>query len=285
MATYQKGDIVDGYEFLGGDHTDKTRWHDWGRGARALPDGSVVRDGPKGGLQWLRKAEGGQGGEPLREFEINAAGRATLMDEGITEYERAKRDGYNPTSLKNRIARAVEDGPIPGGNFIADVVRDNPSERARAAELQFTDGALRTTSGANAPEPEVRRASRAYFRQPGESEGVERNKQLIRDRFRTTSVKAAGRAYVPRTAGQSIDSPVTLTEENRANIGEGAFFRAGDGKVYRQQKGAGFKGQSSAAANAPRKAADPFPGIRDGQFVEQGGVRYQRKGSQMVEVR
>lgn len=42
----------------------------------------------------------------------------------------------------------------------------------------------------------------------------------------------------------------------------------------------------SITTNAPRKgAADPFPGIRDGQFVVQGGVRYQRKGNQMVEAR
>lgn len=38
----------------------------------------------------------------------------------------------------------------------------------------------------------------------------------------------------------------------------------------------------SPAANAPRK--DPFPGIRDGQIVEQGGRRYRRQGAQMVPV-
>ena len=30
-----------------------------------------------------------------------------------------------------------------------DVIRDKQSERGRAAELQFVDGALRTTTGAN----------------------------------------------------------------------------------------------------------------------------------------
>lgn len=198
-AKYNVGDIVDGYEFMGGDHRDRANWQDWGEGARRLPDGSIVRNGPRGGLQFLRKATTGQGGEPLREFEVNAAARAALMDEGQREYERAKADGYNPAGFKNSAAMALEAFPL-GGTWLADVIRDNPSERARAAELQFTDGALRTTTGANAPEPEVRRASRAYFRQPGESPGVERNKQLIRDRFRQTAVKAAGRAYVPAAA-------------------------------------------------------------------------------------
>ncbi|PZQ53726.1 MAG: hypothetical protein DI570_23805 [Phenylobacterium zucineum] len=201
-AKYNVGDIVDGYEFMGGDYRDRANWQDWGDGARKLPDGSVVRTGPRGGMQFLRKATTGQGGEPLREFEVNAAARAALMDEGQREYERAKADGYDPTSFRNSTAYALEAVPF-AGSWMADVLRDNAGERARAAELQFTDGALRTTTGANAPEPEVRRASRAYFRQPGESQGVERNKQLIRDRFRQTAVKAAGRAYVPAAPGAS----------------------------------------------------------------------------------
>jgi hypothetical protein len=199
MPAPRKGEIIDGYEFLGGDPNDQRSWQEWGKGVRKLPDGSVVREGPKGGLTVLRKAGADEegGGEPLREFEINAAARATLMDEGLREYERAKADGYDPSSLKNVVARSAE-GVWGVGPMVADVIRDNPSERARAAELQFVDGALRTTSGANAPEPEVIRANRAYFRQPGESAGVEANKALLRDRFRTTSIKAAGRAYEPR---------------------------------------------------------------------------------------
>lgn len=229
MAAPRKGEIVDGYEFLGGDPSDQRSWQQWGPGARSLPDGSVVRDGPRGGLQWLRKAEQGQGGEPLREFEINAAGRATLMDEGQREYQRAVQDGYDPSAPKNVAAAAVE-GVWGVGPFMADVIRDNPSERGRTAELQFVDGALRTTSGANAPEPEVRRASRAYFRQPGESPGVERNKQIVRDRFRNTAVKAAGRAYIPRAEGQA-GKPLPKSAEQayiaRVNSGqikkEGAY--------------------------------------------------------------
>lgn len=198
---YQVGDVVDGYEFIGGDYRDRTNWKDWGQGARKMPDGSIVRDGPKGGLQFLRKAPSGEGGGRLRDFEITAAGRATLMDEGQQEYERARRDGYDPGSWKNGVAMALEGVPVVG-RWGADVIRDNPSERGRVAELQFTEGALRTTTGANAPDAEVRNASRMYFRQPGESQGVEYNKQLARDRFRNTAVRAAGSAYIPRTPTQ-----------------------------------------------------------------------------------
>lgn len=216
MAGPRKGDIIDGYEFLGGDPNDERSWQQWGAGVRKLPDGSVVREGPRGGLTVLRKAGADEegGGEPLREFEINAAARATLMDEGLREYERAKADGYDPTHWKNVVARGIEDAPLlPGGNFLSDVIRDNPSERARAAELQFVDGALRTTSGANAPEPEQIRANRAYFRQPGESAGVEDNKARVRERFRTTSIKAAGKAYVPRDGGQGGGGATTAAKK------------------------------------------------------------------------
>lgn len=227
MAAPRKGEIIDGYEFLGGDPNDQRSWQQWGPGARSLPDGSVVRDGPRGGLQWLRKAEQGQGGEPLREFEINAAARATLMDEGQREYQRARQDGYDPGHWKNQIASGLEGAPLVG-TYAADVIRDNPSERGRIAELQFAEGALRTTTGANAPDKEVRNASRMYFRQAGESQGVERNKQQIRDRFRNTAVKAAGRAFIPSQEGQA-GKPLPKSAEAAyvQGVNSGRFKREG----------------------------------------------------------
>jgi len=209
MAAPRKGEIIDGYEFLGGDPNDQASWQEWGAGARRLPTGAIVRDGPRGGLQELRKAGGDEegGGAPLREFEINAAARATLMDEGQREYLRAREEGYDPGAVRNGIAMGLEGLPLVG-RWGADVLRDNPSERGRVAELQFAEGALRTTTGANAPEPEVRNASRMYFRQPGESAAVEPNKEMARERFRKTAVRAAGRAYSGREGdGASTVSP------------------------------------------------------------------------------
>lgn len=46
---------------------------------------------------------------------------------------------------------------------------------------------------------------------------------------------------------------------------------------------AGAPKAASVAARAPRKAAaDPFPGIREGQIVQQGGKSFRRQGAQMV---
>lgn len=239
-AKYNPGDFVDGYEFVGGDHKDRANWQDWGPGSKKLPDGSIVRYGPRGGMTVLKQAGGGAGGKDLREFEINAASRATLMDQGQRDYEDARREGYDPGKWQNQLARGIEGTGV--GNWLADVIRDNPSEKARAAELQFTDGALRTTTGANAPEPEVIRANRAYFRQPGESESVEPDRARVRERFRRQAIRAAGSAYIDpeKDPGFSADNPIVLTEANRKQIPAGAYFRAGDGKVYRNQAGKGF---------------------------------------------
>jgi hypothetical protein len=239
---YNPGDFVDGYEFTGGDYKDRANWQDWGPGSKKLPDGSVVRYGPRGGMTVLKQAGQAGGAGDLREFEINAAGRATLMDQGQTDYEAAVREGYNPGDPRNVIARSIEGTGV--GNFFADVIRDNPAEKARAAELQFVDGALRTTTGANAPEPEVVRANRAYFRQPGESAAVEPDRALVRQRFRQQAIRAAGAAYLnPESVpGYSKKNPIVLTPENHQSIPQGAYFRGPDGKVYRQQPGAGPAG-------------------------------------------
>lgn len=50
-----------------------------------------------------------------------------------------------------------------------------------------------------------------------------------------------------------------------------------------KQKGA--SGKPAAPAGRPAQPRDPYPGIKEGQFVVQGGVRYQRRGSQMVPVK
>lgn len=254
---------------------------DWGQGAMELPDGQIVRYGSRGGTTVLAKGNGAgaDGGSPdLREFEINAAARATLMDSGIRSYERAKAEGYNPGSARNVFARTIEDAPIPGGNFMADVIRDKPSERARAAELQFVDGALRTTSGANAPEPEQRRATRQYFRQPGESDTVEPERALVRERFRNTAIRSAGQAYIPGVDGRgTLEEPFDLSKgQARTSIPRGVYYRDPQGNIRQNENG--DKGnpirRPAAGATRPAQPRQSSGGLRPGT-VEDG---YRFKG-------
>lgn len=249
MAAPKVGEVIDGYEFLGGNPNDQKSWAHWGAGVRSLPDGSIVRDGPRGGMQVLRQGSraSAEGLPDVKEFQSKAAAQATLMDQALSDYEQARRQGYDPTNWKNRLSMATETG-VPGiGPFLADVFRDDPSERGRAAELAFTEGSLRALTGAAATEGETRRNARNMFRQPGESSAVEPNKRAVRERFATTIKRIAGPAYLPPPEGQTVENPFVLTTANRSAIPEGAYFKAADGKVYRQQKGAGYKPGGSAS--------------------------------------
>lgn len=53
------------------------------------------------------------------------------------------------------------------------------------------------------------------------------------------------RTVTGRTPGLDPSNPIVLTEANRNNMPDGAYFKAGDGKVYRHTKGAGFGGKAA----------------------------------------
>jgi hypothetical protein len=292
MAAPEVGTVVDGYRFKGGNHRDRGAWErvsmdgmqaappEWGDGAVVIPGGKVLGPpGPRGGA---RKELGsitdaGAVVPEVKEYQANAAARATLMDEGQRKYDEARREGYDPT--RDAIPRAVEGVPWVGP-FIANVIRDNPSEKARAAELQFVDGALRTTSGANAPEPETVRANKQYFQQPGENDAVEADRRMLRDRFRNTSIRAAGPGYLdPYAPGASPKTALTLGQgQSRNTIPKGAYYRDAQGNVRRNdngdrgnpiiQKAPGVQPPKAAprpAAKAPPKApAKPAGGLAYG---------------------
>lgn len=193
---------------------------DFGPGMFELPNGDIAHRGPKGGFSIVSRGKDGTGGSSpadLKEFQINAAARATLMDEGERSYQEARRAGYSPNNPLNAIARNVEDWPVVG-KPVANLMRNDAAEKARAAELQFNDGALRTTTGANAPEPEVVRAERAYFQQPGENDRVEADRRRLRERFRNTSIRAAGPAYLP--GDQAIPHAARASFEGRFKSGK-----------------------------------------------------------------
>lgn len=51
--------------------------------------------------------------------------------------------------------------------------------------------------------------------------------------------------------GLYASNPFTLTEDNRADIPQNAYFKAGDGRLYRNQKGAGFPGRAAQQPKQP----------------------------------
>lgn len=191
---------------------------DYGAGAYEV-DGQILTQGENGAPKVLTKPA------EIRDFEANAAARAQLMDAGLQNYQEAVRQGYDPSAFRNQIASGLE-GVWGVGPWAADVIRDNAGELGRSAEIQFTDGALRTTTGANAPEPEVRRASRAYFRQPGESPAVEPSRANLRERFRDQAIKVAGRAYVPPRKSDRAPPPKAAAARYMEDLNAGRIDRS-----------------------------------------------------------
>jgi hypothetical protein len=88
------------------------------------------------------------------------------------------------------------------------------------------------------------------------------NAALRRDIARKEAIAASRSVFFERWAAN----------RGTLNGAEAAFSKFWEG--YQARQAAPRKGQ----------AKDPFPGVREGQIVEQGGRRYRRQGSQMVPV-
>ena len=194
-------------------------------------DGSTYQEGRGGALVQRTEAAADAENPDIREFQANAAARATLMDQGLINYNAARAEGYDPTSFRNAAARNIE-GVWGIGVPLSNLIRDPVADRGRSAELSFADGALRTTTGANAPEPEVVRADRQFFLAPGESESSEAGKAMLRDRFRNQSVRIAGDAYTPMpeaNASGSIRIRDLLPDETPEALAASGRVRGSDG--------------------------------------------------------
>lgn len=210
----QVGAIEDGYRFKGGDPSKQESWEPvgpkaapaWGAGAMELPDGSIVRYGPRGGATVLKKPGGGGGDDvgALTEDQGKAQTYARLMAGAERNYDRAVREGYRPDSFKNTMASILEGLPFGGLDGLGMMVRDDVSDRGRQAELQWSDAQLKAVSGAASPEPEVKRNVKTYFARPGENmAAIAGQKKGARstafDAARVRSGPAAKAVAAPRT--------------------------------------------------------------------------------------
>lgn len=210
----QVGAIEDGYRFKGGDPSKQESWEPvgpkaapaWGAGAMELPDGSIVRYGPRGGATVLKKAGSGAGDDvgALTEDQGKAQTYARLMAGAERNYDRAVREGYRPGSFMNTMASILEGLPFGGLDGLGMMVRDDVSDRGRQAELQWSDAQLKAVSGAASPEAEVKRNVKTYFARPGENmAAIAGQKKGARftafDAARVRSGPAAKAVAAPRT--------------------------------------------------------------------------------------
>lgn len=165
------------------------------------------------GGQWVpatNQSLGTVGGAPkLTEDQGKAQGWGRSMADAEDNYQRALQDGYNPSSFRNGAATFAEGLPFGMGDGIAAGIRDNTADRAHQAELQWTDAQLRAQSGANAPEPEVKKYVRTYFPGVGE-DASDINAQKERSRtvaFDAAKVRAGPAGDAVRGYGQGKQKP------------------------------------------------------------------------------
>ena len=135
----------------------------------------------------------------LKEQQSLNASRAILMAYGEALYRKARTGGYEPTAFRNRAAALASGLPLVGED-LADFIRDPVSERGVTGERRFTEGALRTATGAGGPAVERPQTTRNYFPTPWQSRDPEARQDFLNTRLEQlrTSGRVAGPALGPR---------------------------------------------------------------------------------------
>lgn len=230
-APPEVGTVLDGYRFKGGDPAQESSWEqvapiaapEYGPGAQRLPNGAVVRYGPRGGMDTIvsataakETADAAAGGDDaetvgkLTEGQGKAMLYGGMMAGAERDYQAARREGYNPASARNQIARAA--GVIPfDGDFFGRLIRDDISDAGNQAELRWAEGNLRQLTGAAATNPEIARVAAINFDRG--------NDELADQRYRSRAETYQGTRFA---AGPGASQLPEYTEQNLTPVAEAA---------------------------------------------------------------
>ena len=190
--------------------------------------------------------------EKLTEDQGKAGGYAQLMADAEQSYQQALREGFNPTGFRAGLANFTDNIPLMGG--VGNFIRDDAGDRARQAELQWSDAQLKAMSGAASPEPEVVRNQITNFARPGQNYGYigERLEDARRTAFESARRRAGrdlqGLAYPDTDAGelpirdlQPGETPEALAASGRVRGSDGVwrYPRDADGNPIFPENGGG----------------------------------------------
>jgi hypothetical protein len=138
-----------------------------------------------------------KGDKPLTESQAKATAFVNQMQNASTVLAELDKKGFNGknTYQQAQIVNAGGQGIpyVPGTGAIQRGISGKDAQTYQQAELQWTEGALRFMTGANAPEPEVIRNAATYFPRPGDSEQVIARKAAARKNMEQSVAMAAGR--------------------------------------------------------------------------------------------
>lgn len=292
MAAPEVGEVVDGYQYIGGNPKDQRSWRrstgstgpagpqaappEWGAGAVVLPNKVVL--GPRGPRGGAPPKLGSIGSLDLKDDEAKAQTYAQLMTTAERQYQDARKAGYNPGSLRNGFANFVEDAPVVGDMFggAAAWIRDDTSDRGKNAERAWLDAQLKAMTGAGQSKLEATSNPRTYFQRFGEDDDAEANKaQMRRTAFDAVKLRSGPAAStVPRYPGgftppaQGAPRPVDLSgrysRQAVAALPPGALYVDAQGNTRRNDNGGRFLSDPKAgnpvirpASGSPRGGAAP----------------------------
>lgn len=282
MAVPTQGEVYDGYRFLGGDPKDQNNWEqaapvaapEYGNGAQKLPNGDIVRYGPRGGLTVLQQG-GGDGVGKLTEGQSKSIQYGLMMRGAEQDYQQARQEGYDPASLRNQAAAVA--GLIPfDGDYFGRLIRDDVSDRGRQAELRWAEGNLRQLTGAAATNPEIARVAAINFDRG--------NDQLADQRYRTRAETYKGTRFAAGPGASALeeypDAPGRLVVDEKTGLPdyagiastvqgvEGGFDIGPDGRPVAPAP------QTRTPGSSPETAIDIESGISPDEILallENGG--------------
>lgn len=230
--------------------------------------------------------------ERLTEDQGKAGGFARDMADAEASYQVALEEGFNPTGFRAGVANFTDNIPMMGG--AGNIIRDDAGDRARQAELQWTDAALKAKSGAASPDDEVTRNNITYFARPGQNYDYlgERLEQARGVAFESSRIRAgsaaAGVSYPETGPARTADiqrgshgssgplaGPQYDADWNEMTDAERSALRRGARVLMPQNEGETFRQVVTLSADIADPQRETMPGDRERSF---GGVRAREMG-------
>lgn len=135
-------------------------------------------------------------GKALTESQAKATAFVNQMQNAtstINDLESKGFDGKTTQQQAQIVAAGSEGVPfVPGSAALPRFVAGKEAQQYYQAELQWTEGALRFMTGANAPKEEVIRNAATYFPRPGDRDDVIKRKKEARQNMEESIRLAAG---------------------------------------------------------------------------------------------
>lgn len=245
MTGPQIGQVYDGYRFKGGNPNDQGSWEpagpidvssEWGSGAKRLPNGDIVREGPRGGFNVLQRGATDLNVSTNDRTPADATqrGRVNLTINPIIQSQRdseAEEGGEtvsrNPFSddwgaaILMQQARSADDGG-PIRSTVARAIGGEDFQKYDQALGTFETAFLPIFSGSAVTMSEAQRFLRANVPQPGDSLQVVERKRRNRRMLANSAASIAG-AEIPYP-----DAPSWLPDNPRARQEEAGRLLLGN---------------------------------------------------------